>query len=333
MHDNAATAAPCLRAIFASSYPLEEVIIVADAPRDDTVAQLKGLPAHVIHLPENVGIGRARNIGAKAARGDVLFFTDGDVSIEAQTIEIGINTLRANSDIAAVVGLYTKRAGAAGFFSEFKALVYHFVHLKSSEESQIFIGNCGMIWKDVFLAMGGFEEQTIFRRVLEDVDLGFRMRKRGYAIALNKNMQVVHHRHYDFFGLLYSDLVKRAVPWVHLILLHRSIKFDNVTNRRNFFCLVCVQIVVFCGLSALVPGVGLGLITAAAFLGLVGLICAEWPLLRFLHSERGGLFTAGAAGMRFLFYVCGGIGIVVGVGYHLLTTVLGRVPMADTERT
>src|ERR671911_2096526 len=45
--------------------------------------QPQGLPEGVraVHLPENVGIPQGRNVGAREARGEVLFFYDDDARL------------------------------------------------------------------------------------------------------------------------------------------------------------------------------------------------------------------------------------------------------------
>ncbi|WP_309062233.1 bifunctional glycosyltransferase family 2 protein/CDP-glycerol:glycerophosphate glycerophosphotransferase [Streptomyces sp.] len=73
----------CLDSVLGQSYRDIEVIAVDDRSPDGCPAVLDAYAARdervrVLHLPENVGLGRARNAGMPHARGDYLFFLDSD---------------------------------------------------------------------------------------------------------------------------------------------------------------------------------------------------------------------------------------------------------------
>ncbi|MFE9998458.1 bifunctional glycosyltransferase/CDP-glycerol:glycerophosphate glycerophosphotransferase [Streptomyces avermitilis] len=73
----------CLDSVLGQSYRDLEVIAVDDCSPDGCGAILDAYAARdprvrVLHLPENVGLGRARNAGMPHATGDYLFFLDSD---------------------------------------------------------------------------------------------------------------------------------------------------------------------------------------------------------------------------------------------------------------
>ncbi|MET9060141.1 CDP-glycerol glycerophosphotransferase family protein [Streptomyces antibioticus] len=73
----------CLDSLLGQSYRDFEVIAVDDRSPDGCGAILDEFAARdervrVLHLPENVGLGRARNAGMPLATGDYLFFLDSD---------------------------------------------------------------------------------------------------------------------------------------------------------------------------------------------------------------------------------------------------------------
>ncbi|KES03608.1 glycosyl transferase [Streptomyces toyocaensis] len=73
----------CLDSVLGQSYRDLEVIAVDDRSPDGCGAILDAYAARdervrVLHLPENVGLGRARNAGMPYATGDYLFFLDSD---------------------------------------------------------------------------------------------------------------------------------------------------------------------------------------------------------------------------------------------------------------
>ncbi|MGW3496902.1 bifunctional glycosyltransferase/CDP-glycerol:glycerophosphate glycerophosphotransferase [Streptomyces sp. NPDC001020] len=75
--------AECLDSVLGQSYADFEVIAVDDCSPDGCGAILdayaeRDARVKVVHLPENVGLGRARNAGMPYATGDFLFFLDSD---------------------------------------------------------------------------------------------------------------------------------------------------------------------------------------------------------------------------------------------------------------
>ena len=59
-------------------YPDVEVIVVDDGSTDDTAKVAREAGAKVVQHPESLGNGAAVKAGARAARGDIIAFMDGD---------------------------------------------------------------------------------------------------------------------------------------------------------------------------------------------------------------------------------------------------------------
>ncbi|MFI9646161.1 CDP-glycerol glycerophosphotransferase family protein [Streptomyces sp. NPDC052040] len=73
----------CLESVLGQDYADFEIVAVDDCSPDGSGAILDEYAAHddrihVIHLTENVGLGRARNIALEKARGDYVLFLDSD---------------------------------------------------------------------------------------------------------------------------------------------------------------------------------------------------------------------------------------------------------------
>jgi len=81
----------CLSSILADA-PLDlQVVVVNDAATDGTREiigswQRQDPRVTAVHLPANVGLGRARNAGLARARGDYIWFVDGDDWLPAGAI-------------------------------------------------------------------------------------------------------------------------------------------------------------------------------------------------------------------------------------------------------
>jgi len=92
-----------LASVRASDYPRLEVLVVDNASTDDSVASLAAhADVAVITSPDNVGFGRACNLGAARARGELLLFMNPDVELFADTISVLAASLWG-TDGAAVV--------------------------------------------------------------------------------------------------------------------------------------------------------------------------------------------------------------------------------------
>ncbi|MFJ8791233.1 CDP-glycerol glycerophosphotransferase family protein [Streptomyces sp. NPDC102462] len=82
----------CLDSVLEQSYPDLELIVVDDRSPDATGAIIDEYAARdprvrPVHLPENRGLGRARNAGMKCATGDYLVFLDGDDTLTPRALE------------------------------------------------------------------------------------------------------------------------------------------------------------------------------------------------------------------------------------------------------
>ncbi len=70
-----------------------EVIVIDDASTDRTAAIAAQLGARVLHVA-NRQIAATRNAGARAARGDILFFVDADTLANAAAVRAALRALR-----------------------------------------------------------------------------------------------------------------------------------------------------------------------------------------------------------------------------------------------
>ena len=93
----------CLDSVLAQSFTDIEVIAVNDCSPDGCGAILDEYAARdprvrVVHLPENVGLGRARNAGMPYATGDFLFFLDSDDTLTPGALRAMADRLAETAD-------------------------------------------------------------------------------------------------------------------------------------------------------------------------------------------------------------------------------------------
>lgn len=299
-----------------------EVIIVADGESDGSWRLAEAYGFKVILLPECGGPARARNIGARAAAADLLFFTDADVEIHPATVPRIIYAFKENPSLSALIGSYDDAPGAENFLSQYKNLFHHYTHQTSSEEASTFWGACGAIKKDIFMSLGGFTE-SYEKPCIEDIELGYRLRQAGYQIALCKHVQVKHLKRWTPFTLLRAEVFYRALPWMALLLKIRQSdpqQYDRFSSDLNLkwssrasvlliacFCLFAIASFYW------LPFVGL------AFLSGLLLIVINWPVYRFFYRKKGFQFALGVVPWHWLYYFYSGLAFVVGVCRHHLT--------------
>lgn len=213
----------CLAALVAESGPDTEIIVVDDASTDETPTVAAELGVRVLRLAKNSGPAAARNHGGRHARGDVLCFVDADVVIARGCVERIRRILADRPDVAAVFGSYDDTPRAAGHVSRYRNLLHHFVHQNGHGEASTFWGGCGAIRRDVFLAIGGFDDRRFPRPSIEDIELGHRLRRAGHTILLDKTIQGTHLKQWSLVSMIRTDITQRALPWSRLILESETI--------------------------------------------------------------------------------------------------------------
>ncbi|NUR26187.1 MAG: glycosyltransferase family 2 protein [Catenulispora sp.] len=105
-YNYARTLGACIEAAQRQSYPSVEVIVADDASTDDSVAVARSHGVTVLETDVNAGVSTARNRGAAAANGEILFFVDSDVALETDAIAQAVTMLRDKPGVGAVCGMY-----------------------------------------------------------------------------------------------------------------------------------------------------------------------------------------------------------------------------------
>src|SRR5262249_50067799 len=159
-----------------------EIVVVDDASTDDSSTVASRLGARVFRLPANAGPAAARNHGARHASGDILFFVDADVVVGPDAIARVGAALGRHPATAAVFGSYDATPVDSGIVSRYKNLLHHYVHQSGAAEASTFWAGCGAIRRAAFEEVGGFDEARYRRPSIEDIELGYRLRRAGHRI-------------------------------------------------------------------------------------------------------------------------------------------------------
>ncbi len=247
VHNASSTLVQCLDAIKSVEYPSFETILVDDCSTDASMDIARNYPVKVLSLDGGpYGPGFARNKGAEAADGTILFFVDSDVLVKPDTLQKVADAFSQHPEISALFGSYDETPGSGEFLSQYKNLVHHFVHQQSREEAVTFWSGCGAIYKVSFLKLGGFDFHKYPRPSIEDIELGYRLTMSGQQIALIKDIQVTHLKRWSLVGLIKTDVFSRAIPWTRLIMEDRNLPNDlNLSSSQRLSALLILLMMAF----------------------------------------------------------------------------------------
>jgi len=298
----------CLDALAGAEPAPDELMVVADDCTDESCAVAEEFGARVIELPACVGPASARNIGARAVSGDVLFFVDADVAIHPDAIALISEAFNKDPELTALFGSYDDTPGEPNFLSQYKNLLHHYVHQTGREDASTFWAGCGAIRRDVFLELDGFDE-GFHRPSIEDIELGYRLRRAGYRTLLCKTLQATHWKRWTPLSLLSSDFLDRALPWTMLIKRDRRILDDLNLSWNSRVSALLTWILV----AALATGWAWGGAWLIAGLSAAALVWLNLPLYRFFRHKRGLRFALQAVPWHWLYYFYSGLAFAVGM--------------------
>ena len=321
-HNTAATLEACLRAVNGSIHSAQ-VIVVDDGSTDASAEIAARFPCELVRLPKNVGAAAARNVGARRATGDILFFLDSDIVMEQDTVARILDAFAADPALAALFGSYQQDTAPKNFFSQYKNLLHHYTHQISATQAATFCSGYGAIRREIFFALGGFSES---QRALEDIEFGYRLHRAGHRVRLLKDLQFTHLKVYSFWGLVRSDVLQRAIPWTRLMLERHIFRNDLNTKSNNVASVVIAFLILFAPLWLWFVPLG-GMILAGLMLTFLVL---NFDFILFVTRARGLLFGLKTVAMSWFFYVYSGIGLLLGVGIFLQQKFFARAGIRNT---
>lgn len=215
----------CLQHLRQSTVQNFECIVVDDGSTDGSVEVARQAGATVVTGGQRRGPAYARNLGAKQASGDILFFIDADVCVYPQTLSRVQANFEQDPELAAVIGSYDDLPECQDFLSLYRNLMHCYVHHQARREACTFWSGCGAMRKSVFYDYSGFDE-SYDRPAIEDIELGYRLKRDNKKLLLDTSMVVKHLKQWSFFSLVKTDILDRGIPWTELILRDRFLPND-----------------------------------------------------------------------------------------------------------
>jgi GT2 family glycosyltransferase len=340
--DAAAHLPRCLDALSHSHYTRFEITVVDDASADATADVARARGCKVFRLDAQIGPAAARNRGAREARGDVLLFVDADVEVRADTLaraaahfvtpnvmmmtNVGVpnagtdeNVAGVGENVVAVFGSYDDAPAETNFASQFKNLFHHYTHQRSARRASTFWAGCGAIRRDAFDAVGGFDARRYARPSVEDIELGYRLRRAGFGIALDPELQAKHLKRWTLASLVRADVFDRAVPWSRLILegegmidelnlrVAGRVSASLVLLAASLLASAASMLATFLfALTPAAPAAWLIASSLAALALIAAVVVINRDLYRYFFRLRGARFAAASCAMHLLYFLYGG---------------------------
>ncbi|MEM1410722.1 MAG: glycosyltransferase family 2 protein [Pseudomonadota bacterium] len=298
----------CLAGLTASDWPALEIIVIDDA--SPTQAAREAAERHgvrYLRLDRNSGPAVARNHGVEAAAGDLIMTVDADVVVHPDTVRKGVEVLLAAPEVGAVFGSYDEHPGHPAFLSQYRNLYHRWVHQQGDSEASTFWTGCGLVRRQAFDAAGGFG-RAYDRPSIEDIEFGYRLRDQGWKIRLRKDMNCTHLKDWGLVDMVRTDIFRRGVPWMALLLRRGKDEAALNTNPRAKIATVAAAALVPVLLAAVFwpPLLWLGLL-------LVGLIVAlQWGFYREIARLKGIAFAFAVVPAQVLFFLCCAAAIPLG---------------------
>jgi len=288
---------------------LSEVIVVDDDSADGSAEMAGEFGARVLHTPGRLGPGGARNLGAEAARSEVLLFVDADVVIHEGAVTRVADAF-VDPEVTAVFGSYDDRPRERNFASLYMNLRHHHVHQRSGGEASTFWAGLGAVRRRTFHEAGGFDAERYPVPSIEDIELGYRLRERGGLILLLPELQGTHLKRWTLADVVRTDVGRRALPWADLLLERPGAPGAlNVTGRERGAAVLAWALagsLALAGAGALSAWIPLGLAAAAGGanheLARVFARAAGWPFAAagLLFHQLYYLYGSAAYGTRWL---------------------------------
>jgi GT2 family glycosyltransferase len=177
----------CVKSLKQQSYKNIEIILVSDRARFED--------KKVVSLVDSTckGVGDKRNLGAKHATGEILFFLDSDCVAKRDTIEKLVKTFKNYpTDAVTCKPLAPRKATVFGraigleYEDRFNQMGECYVTVAAT--------TCFGITRTVFKKIGGFKDYSKGFAIGEDWDFSTKLSNSGFRIYHTNKVEVYHEQ-------------------------------------------------------------------------------------------------------------------------------------------
>jgi glycosyltransferase involved in cell wall biosynthesis len=302
----------CIDYIMTSDKKPYEIIVVDDASDHELKKYLVDKNVTVVRLNKQGGPARARNIGVKDAEGDIILFIDSDVFVKKDTIDNIFNEFKKGEE--AVVGVFDDYRRYKTFFGDYKNLWMKYSYEAISERAALFYTSLAAIKKDIFIKIGGFNE-NYDKPSTEDTAYGNILWNNGIKPLINPKIKAVHNKEYSLYDVLKTDFYRASD------LLKMKLRKDmgelQEGNRTSVPAPFIVS--VLATFSALVIFSLTGSLILLALLLMLSIVI-NFKFLSWIYYKRKWFFVLKSA----VFLPLDHLAVLVGMAFGLLSYISGN---------
>lgn len=307
--NSARTLPRCLESIAKQTVAPIETIVVDDGSTDGSAHLAERLGGTVLRKFENSGQSVARNLGASHARGEILFFLDSDVALDAGAVEAAVDALQQDPTIGAICGVYDPEPLLTPSLAARYRTAQQYVWFNEVEGSIPGLHSALFaIRAEVFAEIGPFNPAL---RHTEDQEYGYRLGKR-YDVRVTP---AIHgqHDHDATLGIILRKVFRRTRAGMPLWLRHRSLPGGAATGSRAW-----ASVAVLLAALALPLPLWLGPFVAAIPPALIALaIGLDSTMYRQVFGRYGVLFGCYFTAVHLLVNLTSAVAAGVGVLTYL----------------
>ena len=184
------TLADCLEGATRLDYPNVEVLVVDDGSTDRTAEIARRFAVTLLQTP-NEGLSKARNTGIRAARGEIIAFTDADARPDPEWLRYLVAAFE-ESEYAGIGGPNLAPAGDGPVADSVACAPGGPIHVLLSDDEAEHIPGCNMAFRREALGTIGMFDPR-FRVAGDDVDVCWRLQDAGMSLGFCPSAMVWHH--------------------------------------------------------------------------------------------------------------------------------------------
>ena len=196
----------CFDSLYAIDYPKNrfEIIMVDNGSEDNSIAFVKKTYPGVKIIKNNINnYCKANNLGVAKSQGEFVVFLNNDTVVNKYWLIKLIKVMDEFDKVAAVgskILLLNGKIQSTGhvefpnYYWGDRGFQEEDIHQYDKVEMVKSISNCSALYrKKALIEAGGFDEDFVM--YMEDVDLAFRLRKKGWRILYAPESRVFHKLH------------------------------------------------------------------------------------------------------------------------------------------
>ncbi|HXJ35644.1 MAG TPA: glycosyltransferase family 2 protein [Candidatus Eisenbacteria bacterium] len=307
------TLTECLTRLYESRFQDFEAIVVDDGSTDQSSTIAGTFPVRIVPTAGRVGPAAARNLGARMATGEVLFFIDSDVMVRPETLPLLAESFEAG-DVDGLCGVQAAQMRYTNLASQYKNLWMRWTYLRQTGDVPLFYTTAAAIRREAFLRVGGFDQGYATPNV-EDTAFGQKLARLGVRVRVHPDLEVEHVKQYNLWSMLRTDFM-RSVSLTRLKLRHPSDLAQNNTSVPSSYVasvpLACLTLLIaLVGLAFRLPGTA-----ALAGAGVAGVMGLNWEFLTAIRRADGWLRMLAAVPVLWAELLVAGAGTAAGMASY-----------------